>query len=140
MKKLVLAFAVAALLFTAPAWAHGDEHEQHHEAAAPAAGSEMKVLEDGYAALKAAVREKDFGKIHEIVETMEPALKTVGDAHKDDAGIEGTATQMQKVLHDLHDAGDAKDSEAAATQLKKLDGGLQLLKVRLAPEPSKEAK
>lgn len=139
MKTPIFALAIAAFLFSAPAWAQGDEHAKHHEAAAvTTAGNEIKDLQDGYAALQAAVNEKAFDKIHEIVESMEPALKSIGEAHNSDAGITGTTTQLGKVLKALHKSGDAKDSETSASELKKLDGGIKLLISRL-PEASPAA-
>lgn len=137
MKTQIYAIALAAMLVSTPVWAHGDEHASHHETAAPAAGSEIKTLEDGLAALQAAVKEKAFDKIHEVVETMEPALKAIDEAHKDEAGITGTTAQLGKALNALHTSGDAKDAEATAAALKKLDGGIKLLKSRLSGTESK---
>ncbi|MDI1226732.1 MAG: hypothetical protein PSY14_03490 [bacterium] len=136
MKKTILVLALSALMFISPAWAHGDEHEQHHQAAAPAATDDLQTLKDGYAALQAAAGEKAFGKIHEIVEGMEPALKSIGKTHKEEAGIAGTSTLLEKILHDLHESGDAKDVDAVTSELKKFDGGLQLLQSRLKAAPA----
>ena len=144
MKTQILAFAIAAMFIAAPAWTHGDEHsDSHHEAVAisqASAGNEVKVLEEGYASLQKALADNSFDKIHEVVEGMEPALKSLGAAHKEDAGIAGTTEQLGKVLHTLHTAGDAKDAEAVTAELKKLGGGLQLLKARFAPHPDSEQK
>lgn len=139
MKTKIYAIALSAMLVSTPVWAHGDEHAEHHEIAAPVTGGEIKTLEDGIAALQAAVNERAFDKIHEVVETMEPALKSIAEAHKDEAGITGTTTQLGKVLTALHTSGDAKDSAATAAELKKLDGGIKLLKSRLSEaEPKHE--
>jgi hypothetical protein len=137
MKTQIYAMALAAMLVSTPVWAHGDEHDAHHETAAPAAGSEMKTLEDGLAVLQTAVKEKAFDKIHEVVETMEPALKAIGEAHNDETGITGTTAQLGKALNALHTSGDAKDAEATAAALKKLEGGIKLLKSRLSGTESK---
>ena len=139
MKTKIYAIALAAILVSSPVWAQGEEHAAHHEAIVPAAGGEVKVLEDGFAALQTAINHKSFDKIHETVETMEPALKSITEAHKNEAGITGTIAQLGKVLTALHTSGDAKDSEATAAELKKLDGGIKLLKSRLpAAEPKHE--
>ncbi len=136
MKKTLLAIALSTLIFATPAWALGDEHEQHPHAAAPVAGGEWQILYDGYTAIQAAADAKEYGKIHEIVETMEPALKTINDTHKGDAGVTGTTAQISKVLHNMHEAGDAKNAAGTTSGLKKLDGGLRILKVRLAHQPA----
>jgi len=136
MKMKLLAMALTALLFVAPAWAQSDEHAGHHQAASPVAGGEVKTLEDGYAALQSAADEKAFDKIHEIVKEMEPSLKSIGASHQDDAGVTGTTEQLGKVLHELHEAGDKKDAEGLGGQLKKFEGGLKLLKTRIPHEKS----
>lgn len=136
MKTRILVIALAALIFANPAWAQGHVHGDHHQTAKLVASGEAKALEEGYAALQAAANTKAFDRIHEIVEVMEPALKSIGATHKSDAGIRGTTEQLARVLHAIHEAGDKKDAESVETQLKKFDGGLKLLKSRISHDKS----
>lgn len=91
----------------------------------------MTSIDEGYAALSKAVSAGNYDKIHEVHEKISPALKSLADSHKDDAAITGTVRQIEKVLSALHDAGDAKDSTKAGAELKKLEGGIKLLKARM---------
>ena len=141
MKITLLALSLMTLLITAPAWAHGDEH--HSGDATPAATAPindlLKTLEEGYTALQEAIATKAFDKIHKIAEGMQPALNALAAANKDDAAITGTVTQIAEVLNALHESGDAKDMAATAAELRKLEGGLKLLKARIPSENKPEA-
>lgn len=147
MKTLLLTFLIGtSLSIASPVFAHGDEdvsnpahkHESSEQESATASGSISK-LESGYAALADVVKGGKFDQIHELVEGIEPALKALADTHKDDATITGAVTQLGKVLSDLHEAGDAKDAGKAEAELKKLEGGIKLLKARVPAEVDHES-
>jgi hypothetical protein len=135
MKKILLVTTLVTVLSTATlALAHeGEESSGAAATSIPAlpAGDVMAQLDEGDKALQAAVSAKAFDKVHETIETLEPILKGLKAAHKDDAAISGTVTQVEKVLGALHEAGDVKDSATASLELKKFESGLTLLKARL---------
>lgn len=132
--KTILTLLIGfAMLITNPVMAAEvtdvDHTEHHKEATVEVEG--IVSLEASYTALQTAISNNSFDQIHEIVEGMESNLNGVKESHKDDASITGTVDTLLKVLEDLHNAGDAKDAAKAQVDLKKLDGGLKLLKARL---------
>lgn len=138
MNKLLLTLLIStSLSLTAPAFAHeGEDHggTTHEDASMPEsvpAGDVMAKVESGYAALSEAATTGQYDKIHELSEKIETSLKALASAHKDDPAITGTVTQLGKALSALHSAGDAKDAAKVGTELKKLDGGIKLLKARM---------
>lgn len=161
MKNTLLALLLCAgMALAPPAFAHGgeDHHDGGHDeghtesaapdiAPAPSARDALAALEKGYADLDKAASSGSFDAIHETVETMEPALASLADAHKMDSaitgkrddGITGTVEMIRKVLHEVHEAGDAKDTAKVQAELKKLDGGIRLLKARLPADHSENA-
>jgi hypothetical protein len=158
MKNTLLALLLCAgMALAPPAFAHGGEdhhdggHDEGHVGStatpAPSAHDAIAALEKGYADLDKAASSGSFDAIHETVETMEPALASLSDAHKQDAaitgkhddGVTGTVEMIRKVLHEVHEAGDAKDKAKVQAELKKLDGGIRLLKARLPADHSENA-
>lgn len=138
MKKILLVTTLVTVLTTATlAFAHEGEEPSGTAPAIGVAqsplppGDVMTQLDAGDKALQAAVAAKAFDKVHETIESLEPVLKGLKEAHKDDAAIAGTVTQVEKVLGALHEAGDVKDAATASLELKKFESGLALLKARL---------
>jgi len=138
MKKLLLtlligtSLSIAQPLFAQESENHGGSH--NHEMAKPEsvpAGDTMLAVESGYATLNEAAATGQYDKIHELSEALKVTLKSLAEAHKDDAATTGVVTQLSKVLSGLHTAGDAKDAIKLGVELKKLDRGIKLLKARM---------
>lgn len=147
MKKLLLTFLIStSISFASYAFAHGDEdvsnpaheHESSEQKSSTPSDS-ISRLESGYAAIVDVVKDGQFDQIHELVEGIEPALKALADTHKDDVMVTGAVAQLENVLSDLHEAGDAEDAGKAEAELKKLEGGIKLLKARVPAEVSHES-
>lgn len=134
MKKLLLTFLIGtSLSLTAPAFAHeGEDHPpESHETAAPASNASFIELEKTYAAIEANVAAGSLDKIHATAEGMKSPLQSLKEAHKENSGVTGTIDMISKILDDLHIAADAQNATKVQSDLKKLQGGLKLLKVRL---------
>lgn len=138
MKKLLLtlligtSLSIALPLFAQESEIHGGSH--NHEMAMPKnvpVGDAMLAVESGYATLSEAAATGQYDKVHELSEALKVTLKSLAEAHKADAAITGAVTQLGKVLSGLHTAGDAKDAAKLGVELKKLDGGIKLLKARM---------
>ncbi len=138
MKKLLLtlligtSLSIAQPLFAQESESHGGSH--NHEMAMPesvSVGDPMSAVESSYATLSEAATSGKYDKIHELSEALKVTLKSLAEEHKDDAAITGAVTQLSKVLSGLHTAGDAKDAIKLGLELKKLDGGIKLLKARM---------
>lgn len=134
MNKLLLTLLIGtSLSFTAPAFAHGDEDHppESHETATSVPNASFTELEKTYAAIEANVSAGALDKIHASAEGMKSPLQSLKEAHKDNTGVTGTIEMITKILEDLHVAADAKNATKLQSDLKKLHGGLKLLKVRL---------
>jgi hypothetical protein len=138
MKKLLLTLLIGtSLSISQPLFAQESENHRgshNHEMAMPESvpvADTMLAVESSYATLSEAATTGKYDKIHELSEALKVTLKSLAEAHKDDAAITGTVTQLSKVLSGLHTAGDEKDAAKLGVEIKKLDGGIKLLKARM---------
>ena len=134
MNKLLLTLLIGtSLSLTAPAFAHGDEDHppESHETATSVSNASFTELEKTYDAIEADVIAGSLDKIHTTAEGMKAPLQSLKETHKNNTGVTGTIDMITKILDDLHVAADAKNTTKVQSDLKKLQGGLKLLKVRL---------
>lgn len=144
MRKLLLSLMTgAALILAGPVLAdagHSHEHgSAEQEGAQAVSESPLAALENGQSAIVKAVESGQFESIHEATEGMTGAIAALKSNHAGDAAITGTLDQLAQVVHGLHVAGDEKNAEQLQSELKKLDGGIKLLKARLPKQTDDHA-
>ncbi len=141
---LTLCVAVLGLALAQPVMAETGGHDNsdgHHnsqssesEMAMPSVAEAWTTLQNGY---EEAVSISDAGKLeemHVLTDSMSGALKVLQDSAGDNDRLNLALTQVKEVIGDLHVKADGGDAAGTASALKKLKGGLALVKVNLPEE------
>ena len=117
--------ATALILAAAPA-ALG--HEGHGHGAAQVAIPETAAgvvteIQKHHAAITAAVTGKNLKAVHDLAETMTALAKALPDKvpAENKERVQGSTSNMTKMLDTLHHAADAGNQPRAGIELKKLD-------------------
>ena len=141
---LTLCVAVLGLALAQPVMAETSGHDNsdgHHnsqssesETPMPSAAEAWATLQNGY---EEAASISDAGKLeemHVLTDSMSGALKTLQDSAGGNDRLNLALTQVKEVIGDLHVKADGGDAAATASAIKKLKGGLALIKVNLPEE------
>ena len=124
---VLIASATCALMLLAPPAASA--HEGHGHGAVDIAVPEtaegvLAEIHKQHAAITTAVTGKNLKAVHdhaEIMTALARALPDKVDAEKKER-VQGSATNMIKLLDTLHHAADAGNQPRSGIELKKLDG------------------
>ena len=129
----LLAIACSAFAFTSlnTVLAHeGHDHGAKNKTAMPdTAEGIMKEIHQQHALITTAVTGKNLKAVHDPIEAIPALAKALPEKVAADkkTRVQGSVSNLTKVIESLHQAADAGDQAKSETELKKLDGVLLAL-------------